>query len=121
VVNVTKGSKLIDFDEIIITDHRGFMFDINIKEYFNISASKRDRSESRRLNLTNRKHREQFKDTLEKYLKEMKLLEKTIEVCTGKVTQHEMNVLDQAITYVLTVARKSVEGIQRNVPCSDIK
>ena len=48
---------------------------------------------------------------LDKYLQQMKLLEKTIEVCTDKATPHELNTLDETITYVLSVARKSVEGI----------
>ena len=68
ILQATRESKLVDFDEIIITDHRGFIFDIDINEYFKITGSKHDRSEIRKLNPTNRKHRTQFKDTLEKYI-----------------------------------------------------
>ena len=39
IVRVTRGSKIVDFDEIIITDHRGFMFNIDINKYSNLPAS----------------------------------------------------------------------------------
>ena len=108
----------MDFDEIIITDYRGFIFDVNVKEYFGLEASKYDKSETRKLNPINRKHRTEFKETLENYINQMGLLNKTMQVCANRVTQHEMNALDDSITYVLTAAQKKVEGIQRNVPYS---
>ena len=39
VVRVARGSKIIDFDEVIITDHQGFLIHINVNEYFNLPAS----------------------------------------------------------------------------------
>ena len=121
ILQATRGSKLIDFDEIIITDQRGFIFDIDINEYFKITASKCDKSEIRKLNPTNRKHQAQFKDTLEKHISQMGLMEKIIKVCTNRATQYEMNALDESITCVLTVARKKVKGMQRNMPFSITK
>ena len=32
----TGGSKLVDFDEVIIIDYRGFLFDIDFHEYFHL-------------------------------------------------------------------------------------
>ena len=97
---------MVDFDEIIITEYRGFIFDIDINEYFEIMAHKYDRSETRKLNPTNRKHQDQFKDTLKKYISQMGLMKKIIKVCMNRVIQHEMNALDESITYILTVSRK---------------
>ena len=45
----------------------------------------------------------------------MKLLEKIIRTCNNRVTPQEMNALDESITYVLTAAKKKVEGIQQNI------
>ena len=56
-LNAAQGSKLIDFKEIILIDYRGFLFDANEKDYFNVSEYKRDKSEIIKLNLTNRKRR----------------------------------------------------------------
>ena len=121
VSNAVRGSKMIDFDEIIITDHRGFLFDIDFNDYFNLAPSTYDRIETRRLNPANRKHRIEFKETLETYLTQMKVLERANAICTNRVTAQEMNELDDMITYVLTVARKKVEGNKRNVPYSKLK
>ena len=98
------GSKLVDFNEIIITNHRGFLIDIDFKAYFKLQASQYDKSESRKLNPTNRLHRKQFKEILDEYISQMKLLGKTLTICNKHETQHKMNVLDELIIYVLTAA-----------------
>ena len=68
VLQYVRGSKLVDFDKIIPTDHRGFLFDIDFEEYFNIKPSTYDKSETRKLNPNNRRHKEKFKEVLEKYI-----------------------------------------------------
>jgi len=60
-------------------------------------------------------------EALENYINQTKFLEKTISICSGRVTSKEMNVLDKLITYVLIAARKKVEGIARNIPYSKTK
>ena len=85
---------------------------MDINEYFGITASKYDKSESRKLNPTNKKHREEFKEILENYVYQMELLQKTIQVCNNRVTQYKMNALDDSIIYILAAVRKKVEGIQ---------
>ena len=58
IVRVARGSKIVDFDEIIIIDYQGFLIDINVNEYFNLSASTYNQSTSRKLNPGNRIHRQ---------------------------------------------------------------
>ena len=58
---------------------------------------------------------------LESYINQIGLVEKITRIYANKPTQREMNALDDTITYVLTAARKRVEGIQRNVPYSKTK
>ena len=111
IVRVTRGSKIVDFNEIIIIDHRGFIFDIDINEYFNLPASQYNRSKLRKLNLINRTHQIKFRETLEEYINQMNLLEKIVSICNNRVIPNEMNVLDEIITYVLTATRKQVESI----------
>ena len=55
-----KGSLIVDFNNIVISDHRGFVFDIDIKEYFQINYSKYDTSDHVKLNPTKRSHRVKF-------------------------------------------------------------
>ena len=72
IVRVAQGSKIVDFDEIIITDHRGFLIDLDVNEYFNLPASIYDHSTSRKLNPGNQIHRQQFLETLEECINQTK-------------------------------------------------
>ena len=36
ILHSTRDSKLVDFNEVIITDHRGFLFDIDFHKYFHL-------------------------------------------------------------------------------------
>jgi hypothetical protein len=56
VLNQVRGSRLVDFNEVVISDYRGFLIDIDFEQYFEITVSVYDRSETRKLNPTNRKH-----------------------------------------------------------------
>jgi len=112
---------MIDFNEIFPTNHRGFLFDLDYKQYFHMKPSTYDKSESRKLNSSNRKHRIAFKEKLEEYIEKMGLMEKATRICNNHVTIKELNMLDDAITYVLSAARKYIEGVQRNVPYSKVK
>ena len=46
-------SKAVDFSEVIITDHRGFIFNLDVKKYFNLKASKYDEITKKTFNLNN--------------------------------------------------------------------
>ena len=61
VLQYVSSSKIIDFDEIIPTDNRGFLININFEEYFNVKPSKYNKSESRKLNPNNRRHKRSSK------------------------------------------------------------
>ena len=34
MIEVIEGSKLLEVNEIVVTDHRSYIIDINLKEYF---------------------------------------------------------------------------------------
>jgi len=121
VLRSIKGSKLVDFNDIILSDHRGFIFDMDFEEYFNLNPSRYDRSKTRKLNPNNRKHRIQFKEKLDEYIDQLGLIQRAESVCLGNPTIEELNLLDENITYVMNAARRYVEGVQRNVPYSKLK
>ena len=39
IVCIIRGSRSINLDEIVVTNHRGFLFDIDFKEIFKLQAS----------------------------------------------------------------------------------
>ena len=120
-LQVVTGSMLVDFNEIVMSDHRGFMFDVDLKELMDLEASKYDSRDRRTLNPTNRAHRTKFKESLEKLRTETKLEEKIARINHSRVSARELNAVDDEITHVLNKARKSAEGVRSNVPYSKEK
>ena len=111
----------MDFHEVIITDHRGFMFDVNINKYFNKKYSRYDEIQSRTLNPNNRVYRTKFKKKLDEYIKDSNLIEKVVSTCTNRISPKELNIIDDGITYALNVARKGVERMHTGIPYNQEK
>ena len=44
------GSKLINFNEVIFTDHRGYITDLALEKYFNVEGNYADKLQVNRLN-----------------------------------------------------------------------
>jgi len=118
VLQTIRESILIDFKEIIDTDHRGFIFDININEYFTIEASMYDKIENNNLDPTKRSHRIKFIEKLDEYIEQLNLVELVESKCNRVITNQEIERLDETISFVLDSARRYVEGIRKNIPYS---
>ena len=50
ILNYVDGCKLINFNEIIKTDYRGFLFDISLQEYFGEETNNYDKANRTILN-----------------------------------------------------------------------
>ena len=59
-----RGSKQVDFGEVLVTDHRGFLLDIDTNYYFKINAIKYDENNSTNLKHANRKHEGNLRDKI---------------------------------------------------------
>ena len=59
---------LVDFSNIVNSGHRCFIFDIDIKEYFSINASKYDTNNHVTLDPMKRSHRIKFVEKLDEYI-----------------------------------------------------
>ena len=114
IVQCIRGSYLIDVDEIMISEHRGFFFSINNEEYFDITLSFYDKSETPKLNPNKRKCENKFCDKLEEYVDQMKLIETANRVCANSATVKELKRFHDAITCMLSATRSYAEGSKRN-------
>ena len=76
-MQVSQEGQITDFQVIVNTDHRGFVIDLDIKDYFSIERSKHDQSDNVKLDSTKRSHREKFKDKLDECVDQLQL-EKTV-------------------------------------------
>ena len=70
-----QGSKLVDFNKVVNSDHRGFIIDVDFNEYFSVDSSEYDNSNNVRLDSTKRSHKKKFKDKIEEYIEQLKLEE----------------------------------------------
>jgi len=121
LLNIIRGSKLVDYKEIINSDHRGFIVNIDINDYFSIAPSDYDYVDNVILDPTKRSHRENFMQRLNEYIDQLDLEETVNRLCNSSITEKEIDRLDDSIVFVLDSARKYFEGNIRTVPLSSQK
>ena len=114
------GCKLLSHAEVVISDHRPCVIDVNLEEYFNECFSSWDQINSVKLNPSRRSHKEKFCEALEEQL-DVHQLENKIHHIEQCPTIEEIECIDKAITETLNNAMKKVEGINRKIPHSETK
>ena len=114
-------SKLTEFNEIINTNHRGFIVDIDIKKYFAVDSSSYDQNQGVTLDPTRRSHQKLFKEKLDEYIDQIGLEDLINKKCNRSITGKELDKLDDTIRYVLNAARKHAEGMKRTIKESSRK
>ena len=68
IMNCIKRCKLLDANEVLLTDHRLYLIDINLERYFEINLSLWDQINRRIINSAHRSHREIFNKSIEEQL-----------------------------------------------------
>ena len=63
-----QGSLLLDFKDVVDSDHRGFIFDLDVYQYFSVEANEYDKTDNITLNPTKRSHRRKFQEKVNKYI-----------------------------------------------------
>ena len=104
-----------------MTDHRGFVFNLKLKKYFDIKESKYNKNIKRTLNLNNQVYRAKLKDKIIIIIRDLNLLQKVARIWTNRVTLHDINTVDNEMIYTLNAAKKYVEGPRSNIPYSKEK
>jgi len=64
VMEYVEGSRLMECNEIIFTDHRAYIVDINLNNYFDDQISEWDQINRVVLSLSRRSHRNKFNQSL---------------------------------------------------------
>jgi len=116
LIEYVEGVKLVPHNEIVNSDHRAYIVDINIEEYFEDEFSYWNSINHVLLNPAKKSHREKFSEELEMQL-DIHQIETLIENCPNP-TYQQIETIDEIITLVLNKATKKVEGQKRNVPYS---
>ena len=116
LIEYVEGVKLVPHNEIVNSDHRAYIVDINIEDYFEDEFSYWNSINHVLLNPAKKSHREKFLEELEIQL-DLHQIETLIENCPNP-TYQQIETIDEIITLVLNKATKKVEGQRRNVPYS---
>ena len=116
-----QGSKIIDFNKVVNSDHRGFIINIDVKDYFSLNSSDYECANIVTLDSTKRSHRNKFKVKLKECVDQLQTEETANNLCNSRITGQEIDRIDDAIAFILNSARKCMEGIERRVPASKAK
>ena len=111
----------MESNEIIITNHRAYIIDINLQEYFNKAFSRWDKIDERILNTSRRSYREWFIVEIEELIIQFNIEEIVDRVNHGNASQEELEIIDKSITTILNKATKKIEGPSKNIPYSKTK
>ena len=79
LLEVIDRCKMINFNEIISTNYRGYIIDIDLEDYFNMQPFNIDKVKLRQLNSRQAIHKQKFVETIEKYIN-LTNLDRTIEI-----------------------------------------
>ena len=119
LLEYVEGSKLLSHNEIVNTDHRAYVVDVNLEGYFEDEMSSWDDVNHTTLNPSKKSHRIKFVNELEDQL-DRHQIENIIEN-NPEPTHEQIEYIDNLITTMLNKAIRKVEGQRRNIPYSKEK
>jgi len=99
---------------LIISDHQGFIVDLDLEEYFNTTPSYYDKVDYSKLDSSRKSYRIKFYNMLEAEIIKRNIDER-INNITNKTIKEELEWIDNDLTFVMNAARKVVEEVQWKV------
>ena len=99
--------KLLERNEVVTSDHRAYLLDVNVEEYFELELSFFNQINKRLLNPSRKSHRMIFCQAIEEQLDICKL---EGDLFKPSLTYHEIEKLDKSMTKTLNYATKKVKG-----------
>ena len=119
IMEYVEGVKLIAHNEIVTMDHRAYVVDINMEEYFSDEFSQWDAINHAMLDPARKSYRIKFVEELENQL-DRHQIENLIENFQNPSHQ-QIEYFDEIIISILNKATKKVEGQRQNIPYSKAK
>ena len=104
LLEFVKGCRLYEINEIINTDYRSYIIDLNIEKYFEIEIGSLDKINYRIIDPKKRTHREKFNEYAEELLNNI-VIETRLDYAH---THQELEEVDKDITYILNKIRKKI-------------
>ena len=115
-----EGCKLIDNNDVVCSDHEVRTVGITMEECFYEQLSSWDKTNKAILNLARLSRRSKRVDSIEEQLKTHNVGQDLTSIGSNPLN-YEMEKVHELTTRTLNAARKKVEGMARNAPCSKEK
>ena len=112
---------LIEFNQIIETDYRGYVFDVDLAAYLKEPIGLIDDRNTMQLYLRRKCHIEKFCEKGEQLIDELKMEEMLQRIIKEGAAIEDIEYFDNEMTYMLNRATKHAQGPRRNVPASKEK
>ena len=109
------GIRIMNFSEIVLTDHRGIMADIDINAYFEMETSTFDVRLNTKFDPRRRKHCSDFCEKAEELAAQIKLDEMITNIETQSPSYHAIECVDKEFTYIFNRALTHAAGIFRTI------
>ena len=120
VLKYVDGCKILGNNEIVESDHKSYLIDIDLNEYFEDEFCEWDEVNKTILNPSRRSHREKFIKEVERQLN-IYQIEIDLERMSTDCLNEEIEKIDNLITQIFRDATRKVEGIKRRIPYSHQK
>ena len=120
IMEYVDGCEILGYNEVVESDHRSYLVDISLEEYFNDEMSEWDTIDRVKINPSKRSHRKIFYEEIEHQLN-IYNVENDLERMERSCSYNEIEVVDEIITRMLQTATKKVEGMKRSIPFSQEK
>ena len=99
-------------------DHRSYLIDINLEQYFGEEFSGQDKINKRMIDTNKRTQREKFKEYTKELLDTIPIEDSLFEQLSENVTKEALKRIDQDIIFLLDKVWKKIKGQQRNIQFS---
>ena len=105
IIEHADGCELLGHNEVVESNHRSYVVNISLKEYFNNEMSEWDAADKAILNPAKRSYREKFLEELENQLN-MHNVKNDLNRIEVSFSHNEIEVADELITRIFQVATK---------------
>ena len=109
LIQYVEGSKLLEINEVVNTDHHSYLINTNLEMYFDKEFSGWDKINKRMLDLNKRTHQKKFKEFTNELLDTIPIEDTIFEITRGDMIRETMEKVDQDTSFLLNKVKNRIE------------
>jgi len=99
IINYVDGCTIIECNELIITNHREYLVDVNLERYFDSNEFEIDKNDSSKLDSRWAIYKLKFIEIVEKYIDQYDVSGIMDKYCNESASKDQLEVIDNKIIY----------------------